>query len=205
MKKILLVAALLATAPMAYAQAVKPAANGPVYYGLGVGYTDLDSPKSSAVTYTKDDTKDVSFKVFGGYKINAVVAVEAAYHKLGKTDAAGTAGGNPISASNKGSAYVLAAKLAPISSESFSPFLKVGMSNLTNKENGLDNGVAYSSKKTKLNPYFSIGFEAALTEKVAFAVEYESFGKSGTTDVNNSRDPWQIKPKSLGLSLIYRP
>jgi len=203
MKNLLFLATGLAVSTSVFAQgpSAKSAPTTPYYLGIGIGVSDFGVTQANA-TYTEHDERDTSSKIFAGYQLNRQFAVEVGYHNLGKYKAALSGGEETASNTNKGTAWVVAAKLTPMSEEKISPFFKLGASHLTNKESGLLNGAAYSLKKSKTNAYYAIGVDYEISKTLGFSLAYESFGKAG--DNNDNNQPIRIKPTALSLSFTTR-
>lgn len=198
MKKVLL-ALVVAVLPLSVsAQQQANALPEGFYASLGAGYSDLSLHKSSIVTFTKFDDSDTAFKLALGYQFNQNFATEFTYARLGEADTANTT--VPGSSKNKVSAYALAAKLYPTISAPVKPFVKLGINRLTNKESGEDKGTPYSYKESKTNALYGIGVEWLLTPKMRIGLEYESYGKAGTTDINESKSI-EVKPSLISVTL----
>lgn len=170
-----------------------------LYVSVGGGYTNLNMYQSPLVTYTKFDDKDSAYRFTLGYQLNQNIATELSYARLGDANAVNATG--PGSAKNQVSAYGIAAKLYPEISLSIKPYAKVGVSRLTNKENGDDNGTPYSYKQSKVNLTYGVGAEWLINKRLRLGLEYESFGKVGTTDIEQPK-PIQAKPSMISVSLI---
>lgn len=185
------------------------------YVGIGAGMSNLKNTKfDDVVTYSKFDTKDTLYKVFSGYQINKLIAAEFSYNNLGSSNQAGVAdfgeGAFTVnSLKNKGSAYVLAAKLSPLSDAFVSPFVKLGVSRITNKQDVSitagdppESGTE-SAKKTATKAYYSVGAEYRFNSDISVTLEYEKFGRVGD-DNGDPNTPNLIKPYGISMSVIKR-
>jgi opacity protein-like surface antigen len=174
MKK-LIVAVLAATAAMSAAQAQSTGgATQPRAY-VGIGVATADHEDFSGVTGFDSNGYKSSAKVFGGYEINPMWAVEAGYTDFRKADFnynAGTAGTG--SGNTKGYGVYVAAKASMPINDQFSGYGKLGVQhssrelnspivNLSDSDNGL---------------YGALGVQYNLSQQVALTAEYERYGKS---------------------------
>jgi len=196
----------VSTSVFAQGPSAKSVPTTPYYLGIGIGVSDFGVTQYAGAAYTEHDERDTSSKIFAGYQLNRQFAVEVGYHNLGKYKATLSEGGYTISGGNKGTAWVVAAKLTPMSEEKISPFFKLGASRLTNKESGVftrgADSVAYSLKKSKTNAYYAIGVDYEISKTLGFSLAYESFGKAGDNDAEDQ--PLRIKPTALSLSFTTR-
>ena len=204
MKKLLSVLIALTIAPCAMAQVAKTNTKESTsfYLGVGVGVSDLGATRAAGITYTQDDNRDTHSKIFLGYQLNSLFALETSYHDLGKYKAAGSISGTAISANNEGTAWVVAAKLTPMSEQLVSPFIKLGAARLTAEETGDFGGTPFSAKKTKTNAYYAVGVDYEISKALTASVAYESFGKAG--DDNDDNQPARIKPTAISVSITTR-
>lgn len=183
------------------------------YVGVGAGMSNLKNTKfDDVVTYSKFDTKDTLYKIFGGYQINKLLAAEFSYNNLGSSNQAGEAdfGEGPFTVNsfkNKSSAWVLAAKLSPLPDAFVSPFVKLGVSRITNKQDisitAGDQSESLSAKKTATKAYYSLGAEYRFNSDLSITLEYEKFGRVGD-DFGDDNTPNLIKPYGISVSLIKR-
>ena len=171
------------------------------YIGGGLGaadsglykHADLDNP------YTAYDKSGQAGKIFFGKHISKNVDVEVFYANLGRSFSQGSSGWYGNSKSNS---YGIATKYFPIDG-AFRPYVKVGIHRLTSKESAhSDMGIDTNSKSKSTNILYGVGLDYSLNKNDRMALEYETYGKVGTTDIETP-EPTQLKPKALFLSFIH--
>ena len=172
------------------------------YIGGGLGAADsglykhayLDNP------YTAYDKSGQAGKIFFGKHISKNVDVEVFYANLGRSFSQGTSGWYGNSKSNS---YGIAAKYFLLSGV-FRPYAKVGIHRLTSKESAhSDMGFDTTSKSKSTNILYGVGVDYSLNKSDRVALEYETYGKVGTTDIDTTTETAQLKPKALFLSFIH--
>ena len=172
------------------------------YIGGGLGaadsglykHPDLDNP------YTAYDKSGQAGKVIFGKHITENIDVEAFYANLGRSFSQGTSGWY---ANSKSNSYGIAAKYFLLSGV-FRPYAKVGIHRLTSKESAhSDRGTDTNSKSKSTNILYGVGLDYSLNKNDRVALEYETYGKVGTTDIDSTTEPIQLKPKALFLSFIH--
>ena len=109
--------------------------------------------------------------------------------------------GGSIQVKNKVSAWGVAAKLYPALDVPVKPFVKLGFARLSNKESYSLPAFAAVTKSSS-NLMYGAGVDYPIAPRMRLGLEYEAYGKAGTTD-DNSDDSARVKPKLLGLSLSY--
>jgi opacity protein-like surface antigen len=199
MKKLLLVAALSVATTSLFAQSF--------YVGgsLGISQNKLwvDPSLASENTSFSQDKRDMSAKALVGFNINDRFAIEASYTDLGRNKASytDTTGVNdPLHASSKFKATTIAIKADAAKFDQITPFVKVGITHLLNKE--ASDG---SFKNTKNNLYWALGADYDLTKSVALRVEYENYGKAGSFDsATIETNAVGVKSSAISLGLIYK-
>lgn len=162
MNKIYLVVSLcvLMTVSSAYAAPV-----GSFYAGISAGKLELDSEDFP-------EFDDTSFKLFGGYQLNSLVAVEGYYTKL--DDKQNVLVGE---LKGEGTAFGVSAKFTPVRGSKIIPFGKIGVNKLDAevKLNGVE---IADGDETELS--LGIGLETQVTKNIALRAEYERFDKDFT-------------------------
>jgi len=185
---------------------------GRVYIGLGSGVTDFGNPKFSSVSWSRFESLGTAHKILGGYQFNSIHALEIAYSQLGGTNSAGqftTSNGEALyytSSRHKSSATTVSFRYSPMSGGSVSPFIKLGISQITNEHSlsgfKLSGSFSQSTKKTETQPYYSIGALIEISEGLSLALEYESFGAVGGEAIDAT--PALIQPRGLIASILRR-
>ena len=171
------------------------------YIGGGLGAADSGLYKHPDLdnTYTAHDKSGQAGKIFFGKHISKNVDVEVFYANLGRSFSQGSSGWYGNSKSNS---YGIATKYFPIDG-AFRPYVKVGIHRLTSKESAhSDMGIDTNSKSKSTNILYGVGFDYSLNKNDLVALEYETYGKVGTTDIDSTTETGQLKPKALFLSFI---
>jgi len=200
MKKLLLVAALSVAASSVFAQTF--------YVGgsLGISQNKLwvDPGLASDDISPSQDKRDVSVKALVGYNINDRFAVEASFTDLGKNKATytdTTGNDDPLNVTSKFKATTIALKANVAKFDQITPFVKVGVTRLSNKET-YDGG---SFKNNKNNLYYALGADYDLTKTIALRAEYENYGKAGSFDsATIETNATGVKSSALSLGVIYK-
>ena len=155
-------------------------------------YPALDAP------YTAYDKSGQAGKIFFGKHITENIDVEVFYANLGRSFVQGS---SVWYGNSKSNSYGIAAKYLPINGV-FRPYVKVGIHRLTSKEsNHSDLGTDQNLKSKSTNILYGVGLDYSLNKNDRMALEYETYGKVGTTAIETP-EPTQIKPKVLFLSFI---
>ncbi|WP_299200765.1 porin family protein [uncultured Amphritea sp.] len=171
MKKALLSLGIIA----ALTPALASAADG--YIGGSFGRTEFNISSSeradlSSIGVSVEDDSDQGFKVFGGYRYNKNIAVEAFYADLGDLEL----WNGSIGINSAVDGYGLSAVgLFPVS-EQVDLFAKVGMFHWSND---LSSNVGYSSGDDGTDITYGIG-AAYNMETVSIRAEMERFDIGGT-------------------------
>lgn len=202
------------------------AAGSPWYVGLGAGQSkaDVDSvvPTLDVIvgvpgfctlggvscSGSTDDT-DTGIKIFGGYRLNPSLAIEASYIDFGTftADALLTLGAEFISIDAKAEATAFA--VAVVGFWPFTPTLS-GYGKLGLARHDVDAKVTVSSNaigiltgtvsdsETGTEPMFGLGLEYELTPQIAGRLEWEQYQDVGDDDTTGQSDvDW------LGVSVLY--
>ena len=148
------------------------------YLGAGLGQSYVRSVEHAAyATWNEDDTNTV-WKIFGGYRFNPYLGVEAAYTDLGK---GGFSYANPgLNGSGRLSSHtfsVAATGRLPLAN-SLALLGKLGVASVTNKTSDAWNTGSFSGRRSTTVPLLGIGAEYAVTRNVGVRAEYEAYGKS---------------------------
>ena len=172
------------------------------YIGGGLGAADSGMYKltDSDISYAAYDKSGQAGKVFFGKHITENIDLEAFYANLGRSFSQGTSGWY---ANSKSNSYGIAAKYFLLSGV-FRPYAKVGIHRLTSKESAhSDGGTDRSLKSKSTNILYGVGLDYSLNKSDRVALEYETYGKVGTTDIDSTTETAQLKPKALFLSFIH--
>lgn len=157
------------------------AADGVPYAGVGVTATehrfDIDGPNVTAV----GDHKKTEWggKVFAGYQINPMFAVEGGYTNFGKGDADYSLAGVNGRIKSESESFYLAGKASYPVAEKVNVFGKLGVAHNRNEVTGSALGLSAKDDYSKNSVYAALGTEYAINEKVSLSLEYEHYGKSG--------------------------
>jgi OOP family OmpA-OmpF porin len=148
--------------PFGHAFPSKPS----IYGGLGIGAARLGSDCSGGNACKKDDT---SWKVYGGYRINNQLAVQASYIDLGEFG----------SGNNKANIRGISASvLSPIAiNEQLSIFGKAGFFKWETK-------TAQGDKVTDIDPTFGFGVDYRFNENIAIRGELDHYKDLGLAKDN---------------------
>ena len=217
MDKKYLIALAFCFCSTSFAQSISANQNSKnLYFGISFGQSDHKTLRDPVTTFSRFDDRDSMYKLVGGYQINPSVAIELSYVNLGATSQAGITVSNgvlvSVSGDTKAYAYTLATKLSAFSPNSpasrrisITPFIKLGVSQLSNKPNFSGNffgsPVSISNRAVEnTDLYWSIGADYEVMKDLSAVVEYESFGRAG----GGSGEPAQIKPTGLSVGVIKR-
>lgn len=187
------------------------AADEPAWYlGAGAGRGDAKRANSWAnqtdaflltrgiTSSTLIDSHDTAWNVFGGYRFNDIVAIEAAYNNLGSysgtttisAPAAATAGGTWDAKAFSVSAVVT----YPIV-DRFGLLFKVGLA-ATRLEASVSQ---LNANETRVQPLFGVGVKYDFTRSFGVRAEFERFNNvgDGSTTGQSPIDVWSA-------SVLYR-
>lgn len=178
MKKLILGGVLLSVASMASAQ---------LYLGGSLGQARIDVDCSLVKSC---DKSDVGAKLYGGYKLNPLVALEAGWIDFGKVKASEPG----YSASQKSSAFTLAAAFRGQLTRQLSVVGRAGVAVVDSKFKersvyGPSYVEYYSDSESATKPYLGLGVE--------FAV-YKGLKLTASADFSR----WKIDDESGSLRMI---
>ncbi|AVR94693.1 outer membrane beta-barrel protein [Pseudoduganella armeniaca] len=158
------------------------AADGVPYMGVGVIASehryDTGFP-TAGVTVSDDKKTEWGGKVFAGYQINPMWAVEGGYTSFGKGDADYTVAGVRGSAETKSESFYVAGKASYPVAEKVNVFGKLGVAHNRNEVSGNILGLTGKDEFSKNSVYAAVGADYAINEKVSMSLEYEHYGKTG--------------------------
>lgn len=197
MKKLVFIALALAAAPVLAQQKNADALPEGLYLGIAGGYSQNNLYKSPAATYTTFEEDKAAYKVSFGYQYNQNIASEVSYANFGKLKQVSNA---PNDAENKVSAYSIGLKVYPTTYSAFKPYGRIGAAYLMNKQSGRTAASVYSFPESKWNASYGVGLDYLVTPGFRIGIEYEAYGKTGTTDVTENK-PAQVKPQAAFITL----
>jgi len=169
--------------------------------GLGAADSGLYKYPASVDTYTAYDKSGQAGKIFFGKHISKNVDVEVFYANLGSSFNQGSTGWY---STIKSSSYGVAAKYFPFEG-AFKPYAKFGLHRLTSKDSGAnsDGDSELTSKSKSTNILYGVGADYSVNKSVRVALEYEVYGKVGSTDPDLFTEAIQLNPKVFYLSVVY--
>jgi outer membrane protein W len=170
--------------------------------GLGAADSGLYKYPASVDTYTAYDKSGQAGKLFFGKHITENVDVEVFYVNLGRSFNQGSTGWY---STIKSSSYGVAAKYFPFEG-AFRPYAKFGLHRLTSKDSGAnsDGESSYQNSTSKsTNILYGVGADYSVNRSVRVALEYEVYGKVGSTEPDLFTETIQLNPKVFYLSVIY--
>jgi OOP family OmpA-OmpF porin len=185
----LVAASGLALSSGAFAQA-KPADTG-FYIGASVGQSTADCDTSG--TGLSCDDKDTAYKVFGGYKFNRNLAVEAGYTPLGEV----TASGGGVNITAEATAWELVGVgMFPLGNN-FSVYGKLG---LYSGELEVSSNIGASGDKTTTDLTYGLGVQFDFTRNLGIRGEWQRYSgiKTPSTAVTDEDDT-DVDVLSIGV------
>jgi len=175
------VAALsVATVPAAFADE-----NAGWYLGGGIGQFNAQIDDFDEVDNTVDDwdNDDTAYKLFGGYRLNKVLAFELDYINLGEPSGAVVPGVNLDAAVDGFAPYVVAT--LPLGNF-FEVYARLGYffyDATLGVENEFDNRVEFDEESEDV--VYGAGVGANIGEKLNIRFEYEKFDLEGLDDTDS--------------------
>jgi len=155
---------------------------GVPYMGVGVVASEhrYDTGFAGAgATVNDDKSTEWGGKVFAGYQINPMFAVEGGYTNFGKGDADYTLGAARANAEAKAESFYLAGKASYPVAEKVNVFGKLGVAHNRNEVRVSTLGLSSKDEFSKNSVYAAVGADYAINEKVSMSLEYEHYGKTG--------------------------
>lgn len=143
------------------------------YIGVGVTTVEHDTHIPGATGGNTDGWKS-SGKIFGGVEFDRMWGVEAGYTDYRSFGRNYTIAGVPGRVEMDGYGVYLAGKATAPLTDRFELFGKLGL--VHNRMNA--SGSTMFADDSDTDPYFGVGAQYNLNEKVALTLEYERYGKS---------------------------
>lgn len=176
MKKILF--AMIASATALTGVSAYAADAGSAYVGAGIvgSRYNFDVPVTSA----SDDHSGnkASGKIFGGYNIDKMWAVEGGYTDFGNQSYNYTLNGANGRLESSAHSWYLAGKGTMPINDQFAVYGKLGVSRNHNSVDATGVAAGYGGSGNKNALYASVGGEYALNKNVSLSLEYEHYGKN---------------------------
>ena len=152
------------------------------YFGAGLGHARGDFDRTDFIpAATKIKNSDTGFRVFSGYQVNPNFAIEANYSQYGKVE---VKDGATSLGSIRSKVVMLNAVGLISTSNRFSVFAKGGVYRTDrNRSSAL---VFASDKRVKSDDglTYSLGMQLALSEEVAFNLNFEKLVPVGGNNLN---------------------
>lgn len=185
--------------PLAHADA-----NGAgAYFGAAVGQSYAHSVEHNAyATWNQDDT-NTAWKLYGGYRYNAYLGVEAAYTDLGKGSFSYADPGLTGSGRLSSHAFSLAATGRLPLGNAFALTGKLGVASLTNKTSDTWNSGSFSGSRSTTVPLVGIGAEYAVTRNINLRAEYEAYGKSEYASAASAHPKLRLDSFTVGVGVHF--
>lgn len=171
----LFVAAAVAAA-MALPAAAMAQARGDAGWYVGGSFGKTEDNESCPTTNC--DLKDSGWKLFGGYKLNRNLAVEAAYADFGTFSAGGTFFGTPVSVNVDVTSVNLAAVGVLPVGDRFGLFGKAGISFTSYDASGSASGFTFTGSDDETELLWGFGATYNFTPNLAIRAEWERLNKS---------------------------
>jgi OOP family OmpA-OmpF porin len=157
MKKIIIVATLLAPCSLAFAEP---------YVGASIGYARAALDCGAGFNCSTNSTGG---KIFAGYAFTEMFALEASYFNLGKIS--GSAG--PASEDVKSSGYGLRGVVSVPFNKNAVGFAAVGINRVKSKDSVHVGALSFDSDATSTKPSLAFGVDYALTPALKLRGEVE--------------------------------
>lgn len=189
MKKMMIAAALVATAAGASAQ---------TYIGgaLGQGRVNVDCDGA-----TSCDKSDTGYKIYAGYKVNPAIAIEAAYVSFGEAKVKTPQSGLLVDVGFKSKGVLLAGAFRGALNPDFSVVGRLGLSFLKTKTSASVLSFSDSENKNSVKPYFGLGLEYAFNKNVR-AIASADFTQA-TAEYNGVSDTGAVRLLGLGVQYDF--
>lgn len=145
------------------------------YGGLSVGRSSFNLPGAS-VAITGKDSRDTSFKLYGGYQLNENFGVEGGYVRLGKFSEQATLATGSVNQEGSGNSFYLAGTGRLPLNEAFSLKGRLGVArSKISGSNLLPAADSLQGSKTGLMA--GVGAEYKLSKNLALTADYDYYGK----------------------------
>jgi OmpA-OmpF porin, OOP family len=170
------------------------AADGSPYIGVGGVVSEHRYELRNDTSGIDNSKHEYGGKVFAGYQINPMWAVEAGYTDFGKSDYAYSVNGASGRAEADSKSYYLAGKASYPVAEKVNVFGKLGVAHNKNDVRATGLAAGYNGDSSRNAVYAALGAEYAVNEKVALSLEYEHYGKNDI-DVGRSKGAVSLNAK----------
>ena len=171
----------LCTAAQADAHSSETSASD-IYVGLSFGKGEHDFKFNAAATKAAHDGDVTTMGFYVGKDLSETFSVEGFYLNGGESEIY-------FDASNyskiKGTAMGIAVKAGSNLTDDIRGFVKVGYHSWKSKSNGLDSGVAESSKDDGTDILYGLGVEYNLSDRTAVVAAYDRYTLDGDSYVND--------------------
>ncbi|GAB2868956.1 hypothetical protein GCM10027277_42570 [Pseudoduganella ginsengisoli] len=162
-------------------------------------YMGVTAAKGGSYTFNnpingKSDKEDAkaAFKLYGGYALNEMVALEAGYGQAGSTHFSKSALGLPGDPTFKMNSVYAAVRLTHQFNDAWSVFGKAGVAR--NQFKATD-GMGTSDSTSSTKPLLGVGFAYNVTKAIAVTAEYEHIGKTQKPGLNIKQDGLKLGVK----------
>jgi OOP family OmpA-OmpF porin len=174
MKKLIAAAALLACVGGASAQ---------VYVGGALGATNQDVDCQGA---SKCDKNAVGGKLYAGYAIDPVFALEAGYANFGKFSASGTVSGlGLVPLDLRSSAVFILGAIRGAVVPDMKLVGRLGMANVTSKIDVSAPSVSGTDSMSEISAYYGIGLEYTINKNLSASVEADFTKSADVAETGN--------------------
>jgi len=189
MKKVMMAAALATMVAGASAQ---------TYFGGAFGQGNFNVDCGGA---TSCDKSGNGYKVYGGYKVNPAIAIEAAYVSFGEAKLVVPESGFLVNVGFKSQGVLLAGAFRGNLNPNFSLVGRLGLSFLKTKTTGSLFGFSESESKNSVKPYVGLGLEYAFNKNVR-ATAAADFTQA-TAEFDGVSDSGAVRLLSAGLQYDF--
>lgn len=171
------------------------------YVGISYGPSDMGLYKSSGYEYPSFKKKSTAKKISLGYRYSSNFTFDIFYAKLGNSLFESDSSWYE---SNQATSYGLTSKYYPFESSIINPYLRFGIQKIKNKQTIVffDSPDNYFYTTRGQQKIIGLGVDYPVNSFFTFSVEWEKYGKNGTTDMYSSL-PKQIEPSVFYLSANY--
>lgn len=174
MKKLIAATTLLACVGGASAQA---------YVGGALGITNQDVDCQGA---SKCDKNAFGGKIYAGYSIDPIFALEAGYANFGKFSASGNATGiGQVDVDLRSSAVFILGAIRGNVAQDMKLVGRLGMANVTSKINVSALGSSGSDSMSEISAYYGIGLEYSFSKNLSGSVEADFTKAADVAETGN--------------------